>query len=67
MLYLEFKFSHIPGAGKRDKLGINGYTLLYIKWITNKDLLYSTGDYIRYLVITHKGKKSGKEYIYKIK
>ena len=20
------------------------YTLLYLKWITNKDLLYSTGD-----------------------
>ena len=23
---------------------IDTYTLLYIKWITNKDLLYSTGN-----------------------
>ena len=23
---------------------INMYTLLYLKWITNKDLLYSTGN-----------------------
>ena len=26
------------------KFGINMYTLLYLKWITNKDLLYSTGN-----------------------
>ena len=24
--------------------GIDMYTLLYLKWITNKDLLYSTGN-----------------------
>ena len=24
------------------EFGINGYTLLYFKWIINKDLLYST-------------------------
>ena len=24
------------------EFGINMYTLLYLKWITNKDLLYST-------------------------
>ena len=24
--------------------GIGMYTLLYLKWITNKDLLYSTGN-----------------------
>ena len=39
-------------------------TLLYIKKIDNKDLLYSTGDYIQYLVITYNGKESEKEYIY---
>ena len=38
--------------------GIDIYTLLYIKWITNKDLLYSTGNYTQYLVITHHGKES---------
>ena len=25
------------------EFGIGMYTLLYVKWITNKDLLYSTG------------------------
>ena len=34
-------------------------TLLYIKFI-NKDLLYSTGNYIQYLVITYNGKESEK-------
>lgn len=33
------------------KYGINKYKLLYIKQIGIKDLLYSTGDYIQYLVI----------------
>ena len=41
--------------------GINKYTLLYTKWITNKDLLYSTGNYTQYSVITYKGKESEKE------
>ena len=31
--------------------------LLYIKWIKNKVLLYSTGNYIRYVGINHNGKK----------
>ena len=26
------------------EFGMDMYTLLYLKWITNKDLLYSTGD-----------------------
>ena len=29
----------------KPKPGINMYTLLYIKQVTYKDLLYSTGDY----------------------
>ena len=29
------------------------------------DLLYSTGNYTQYFVITYKGKESEKEYIYK--
>ena len=40
---------------------INIYTLLYIKQINNKGLLYSTGNYIQYFVITYKGKESEKE------
>ena len=34
----------------------------YIKKI-NKDLLYSTGNYIQYLVITYNEKESEKEYL----
>ena len=31
------------GVGERDReFGMGMYTLLYLKWITNKDLLYST-------------------------
>ena len=30
--------------------------------IDNKDLLYSTGNYIQHLVITYSGKESEKEY-----
>ena len=35
---------------------INIYTLPYLKQKSNKDLLYSTGNYIQYLVITYNGK-----------
>ena len=34
------------------KSGIDMYTLLYLKWITNKDLLYSTGNCAQYYVTT---------------
>ena len=47
------------------KFGIDIYTLLYIKQITNKDLLYSTGNSTQYFIITYKGKESEKECIYK--
>ena len=40
------------------------YTLLYMKEINNKDLLYITGNYSQYLIITYNGKESEKEYIY---
>ena len=32
------------GKGIVREFGIVMYTLLYLKWITNKDLLYSTGN-----------------------
>ena len=52
-------------VGRRDKLGvgINIYTLLYIKQVINKDLLYSTGNSIQYPVIKHNGKEYEKECI----
>ena len=32
------------GGGIVREFGMNMYTLLYLKWLTNKDLLYSTGN-----------------------
>ena len=49
------------GGGIKQKLGINIHTLLYIKQITNKDLLYSTGNSTQYSVITYMRKESEKE------
>ena len=48
-----------------DKLGvwINRYTLLYIKQVINKDLLYSTENSAQYSVITYMGKEFRKEWI----
>ena len=56
------------GEGWREgivkEFGIGMYTLLYLKRITNKVLLYSTGSYIQYPVINHNGKDCTKECIY---
>ena len=38
------------GKGVVRERGMNMYTLLYLKWITNKDLLYSTGNSDQYYV-----------------
>ena len=43
------------------EFGISRCKLLYIEWINNKVLLYSTGNYIQYPVINH----NGKEYIHR--
>ena len=40
--------------------GISMYTLLYMKSIGNRDLLYSSGKYIQYSVMTYMGKESEK-------
>ena len=56
-------------TGGKDRGGINWdtgidiYTLLYIKQITNKDLLYSTGN-SKYSVMAYMGEESKKEWIY---
>ena len=39
-------------------------TLLYIKQITNKDLLYGTGNSIQYSVMIYRGKESKSEWTY---
>ena len=51
------------GGGKNWKIEIDIYTLLYIKWITNKDLLYNTGN-SHYSIMTYMGKELKKEWIY---
>ena len=48
-------------GGINQEFGINIHTLLYIKWITNNDLLCSTRDFILYSVITYVSKESEKE------
>ena len=52
------------GGGKDWEFGISRCKLLYRGWISNKVLLYSTGNYIQYPVINHNGKEYEKEYIY---
>ena len=50
------------GGGRINwEIGIDIYTLLYIKYISNKDLLYSTGNSTRYSVMTYMGKESKKD------
>ena len=46
------------------EIGIDIYTLLYIKLITNKNLLYSTRNSTQYSVMTYMGIESKKEWIY---
>ena len=52
------------GSGGMDwNFGISRCKLLYIERINNKDLWYSTGNYIQYPVINHNGKEYDKECI----
>ena len=45
------------------EFGINKYTLLYLKWITNKGLLYSTGNSAQCYVAALVGEESEGEWI----
>ena len=40
------------------KTGVNTYTLLYIKYITNEDALQSTGNSTQSSIMTYMGKES---------
>ena len=52
------------GGRKYWEFGVSRCKLLYIGWINNKVLPYSTGNYIQYPpVINHNGKQYEKEYI----
>ena len=47
-------------GGINKEIGINIYTLLHVKQITSKDLLYSTGNYSHCLIIIYKEQQSEK-------
>ena len=51
-------------GGINQELGINVHTPLYIKYITNKDLLHSTGNSNQYSGITYMRKETENELIY---
>ena len=52
-------------GGRMDwEFGISRCKLLYIQWMKNMVLLYSTGNYIQYPVVNHNGKECEKECIY---
>ena len=44
---------HHQRRDEREGLRVWDYKLLYIRWVNNKVLLYSTGNYIQYPVINH--------------
>ena len=50
------------GGRKVWEFGISRCKLVYIGWINNKVLLYSTGNYIQYPVINQNGKEYEKVY-----
>ena len=46
------------------EFGMDMYALLYLKWITNKDLLYTTGDSAQRYVGAQMGGESGGEWMH---
>ena len=53
------------GRGMEWEFGISRCKLLYIDWINNKVLLYSTENYVQHPMINHNGKEYKKGmYIY---
>ena len=59
-----YGYQGVRGGGINWEIGIDIYTLLYIKQISNKDLLYSTGNSTQYSVMAYMEKESKKEWIY---
>ena len=47
----------VKGEGINWETGTDIHTQLYIKWKTNKDLLYSTGNSTQYSIMTYMGKQ----------
>ena len=51
------------GEGRVREFGMGMYTVLYLKWITNKDLLYSAGTSTQCYVAAWMGGEFGGEWI----
>ena len=47
------------GGRKVWELGMDMYTLVYLKWITNRDLLYNTWNSSQYYVVALMGGEFG--------
>jgi len=52
------------GSGMDREFGIGRWKLLYLEWISNEVLLYSTGDYIQSLVVEYDRRKYEKKNVY---
>ena len=52
------------GKGIIREFGIDMYTLLYLKWITSKVLLYRTGNSAQCYVASWKGREFGRGWIH---
>ena len=52
------------GSGMDREFGIGRWKLLYLEWISNEILLYSTGDYIQSLVVEYDRRKYEKKNVY---
>ena len=50
-------------GGMEGEFGVSRCKLVYIEWINNKVLLYSTGNYIQYPVINYNEKNIKSIYI----
>ena len=55
---LGYQRGNMWAGGINQELGMNIYTLPYIRWITNNSLLYITGNSAQYSVITYMRKES---------
>ena len=60
---LENELMVAGGGGIVRYLGVDMYTVLYLKCITSKDLLYSTGNFAQCYVAAWMGGEFGREWI----
>ena len=60
---LENKLMVARGKGIVKEFGVGMYTRLYLKWITNKDLLYSTCSSAQCYVAAWMGEEFGGEWV----